>query len=286
MNSPALISSSTEIVTCATTSPLRSRTPPDPPTTAPTWSFSVGARFGLVDRSAGTSPNSEPGGQRQREVEERARGSRSSPEITCGVSVVGRNPSRNRVVHDAMTSPSSPPTAASSTLSTSSCPTMRPRLAPRARRTAISFWRAVARAISRLATLAHAISSTPATMPSSSQSGCDSCWRIGERPCAAGSRSTCPFRNCSRVYAVVFAERRRRALPARGWPWKYGCRAAFACSSVTPGFSRAEYVHPAAAPVVDVVPVRRHLPLSSAPARACSARSRCRRRRSRPATRR
>ena len=36
MNRPALMSSSTDTVTCATTSPLRSRTPPEPPTTAPT----------------------------------------------------------------------------------------------------------------------------------------------------------------------------------------------------------------------------------------------------------
>jgi len=77
---------------------------------------------------------------------------------------------------------------------------MRPRLAPSARRTQISFCRDAARAMSRLATFAHAMSSTPATMPSSSHSGCDSCFRIGERPCEAGSKSICPDRKRSRVY--------------------------------------------------------------------------------------
>ena len=33
------------------------------------------------------------------------------PEITCGVSDTGRNPSRNLVVHDATTRPSRPPSA-------------------------------------------------------------------------------------------------------------------------------------------------------------------------------
>ena len=114
---------------------------------------------------------------------------------------------------------------------------MRPRLAPRASRTAISFCRAVARAISRLATLAQAISSTPPTMPSSSHSGCDSCWRIGDRPCAAGNRSTCPFRNCSRVYAVVLLKSAASTSCSR-MPWKNGCSAALAWSRVTPGFNR------------------------------------------------
>ena len=47
---------------------------------------------------------------------------------------------------------------------------MRPRLAPSATRTAISFWRSTARARRRLATLAQAISSISATAPSSIRS--------------------------------------------------------------------------------------------------------------------
>ena len=49
------------------------------------------------------------------------------------------------------------------TLSVSSCRTTRHESAPSATRTAISFWRTAARASSRLATFAHAMSSTNAT---------------------------------------------------------------------------------------------------------------------------
>ena len=80
---------------------------------------------------------------------------------------------------------------------------MRPRPAPSARRTANSFCRDVARAISRLATFAQAIRRTPTTVPISSQSGCLSCMRSGERPCAAGRRSIVPVRNCSALSADV-----------------------------------------------------------------------------------
>jgi len=54
------------------------------------------------------------------------------------------------------------------------------------------FLRAVARAMRRLATFAQAMSSTPATMPKSSQSGCVNCRRIGDRPWPAGSRLIVP----------------------------------------------------------------------------------------------
>ena len=56
--------------------------------------------------------------------------------------------------------PLKPPAAASSKLSVSNWRTMRQRLAPIARRMANSRWRAAPRAISRLATLTQAISST------------------------------------------------------------------------------------------------------------------------------
>ena len=63
--------------------------------------------------------------------------------------------------------PSAPPTAASSTLSVSSCRTRRARPAPSARRIAISRWRTDERASSRFATFAQAISSTQPTAASS-----------------------------------------------------------------------------------------------------------------------
>ena len=56
--------------------------------------------------------------------------------------------------------------AASSRLSTSSCRMIRPRVAPMARRTAISFCRCSARTSSRPAASAHAMSITSATTPS------------------------------------------------------------------------------------------------------------------------
>ena len=66
-------------------------------------------------------------------------------------------------------------TNASSTLSTSSCRTRRQRVAPIEMRTAISRERPDARASSRLATFAHAISSTKATAPISDQNSTRIC---------------------------------------------------------------------------------------------------------------
>ena len=67
--------------------------------------------------------------------------------------------------------PAAPEIAASSRLSVSSCRTIRARPAPSAMRRPISFWRAVARASSRLATFTQPISNTMPTAPSSTSSG-------------------------------------------------------------------------------------------------------------------
>ena len=64
-----------------------------------------------------------------------------------------------------------PPIKAMIRLSTSNCRTMRQRLAPNAVRKAISFCRPVARANIRLATLAQAISRTPAAIAISTHNG-------------------------------------------------------------------------------------------------------------------
>ncbi len=66
----------------------------------------------------------------------------------------------------ASTSPSAPPASDSIKFSVSNWRMMRPRPAPRAVRTAISRLRPVARASSRFAMLAQAISSTHPTAPS------------------------------------------------------------------------------------------------------------------------
>ena len=63
------------------------------------------------------------------------------------------------------------------------CRAMRARLAPSARRTAISFCRDVERARSKLATLAQAIRSTTPTMHMRTTSGVENCVRMSEMPC-------------------------------------------------------------------------------------------------------
>jgi hypothetical protein len=70
----------------------------------------------------------------------------------------------------ASNTPSAPPAAASTRLSVRNCANTRPRLAPRAARTATSRWRNVPRASSRFATFAQAIRSTKPTAPRSSHS--------------------------------------------------------------------------------------------------------------------
>ena len=65
----------------------------------------------------------------------------------------------------------------------------RQRPAPIASRIAISFWRAVARASKRLATLAQAISSTSPTTAMRRRSGRENSLRRSERPLLPGTTS-------------------------------------------------------------------------------------------------
>ena len=76
--------------------------------------------------------------------------------------------------------------------SVSSCRTIRERLAPTARRTAISLLRVEARARSRLATLAQAISRTNPTMPIMSFNGTE----------RSRTRSMCPRLPSTRAIAL------------------------------------------------------------------------------------
>ena len=79
----------------------------------------------------------------------------------------GRTPRRpNRAERRAI--PQAPPIIDNTMFSVSHCATMRPRLAPSARRIVVSRRRDVARASSRFETFAHAISSTNPTAPASS----------------------------------------------------------------------------------------------------------------------
>ncbi len=76
----------------------------------------------------------------------------------------GRKCSSPRIMATARNNPAAPPASDSTRLSISSCRTSCQREAPTASRTATSFCRDTARAISRLATLKQAISSTSPTM--------------------------------------------------------------------------------------------------------------------------
>ena len=152
--------------TCATTSPLRrlnrrTRDSADAP-------FSAGARSGLVLAIAGASPNSSP-----TTIDTPMLNSSTSPfSFGATVSTVPRDCSTNAesesVNRNASSSPATPPATDSTRLSLNSCRTRRPRLAPIASRTAISLRRSAARESSRLAMLAHAVSSTMPTAAISS----------------------------------------------------------------------------------------------------------------------
>ncbi len=162
-NSPAPISSRRESETCATTRPLRN--PAEPPRiTAPAWSFKVVASFGRVDCSAGTRPKSAPASSEMAKVKPSTVQS-GVLESESGVCPEGRKPISARSMSTARPTPRTPPAVASSRLSISSWRMRLPRPAPNASRTAISFCRAEARAISRFARFEQAISSTRPTIP-------------------------------------------------------------------------------------------------------------------------
>ncbi len=106
-------------------------------------------------------------------------------------------------VQRATTSPATAPSAASSSDSVSSCPMSCQRLAPIDTRTAISLARAAARASSRLAMLAQAISSTNAVTPSSSISGAFASGRAELCPCAPGTTPIVFALNCTMVLSLI-----------------------------------------------------------------------------------
>ena len=98
---------------------------------------------------------------------------------------------------------------------------MRARLAPSANRTAISFWRAVALASWRFATLAHAMSITSPTAPSRVT-------RVGR---------TSPV-SCSCIGTTVRPQSRFQAGSSGFLGADTFSRSARPCATVMPGFSR------------------------------------------------
>ncbi len=182
MKSAAPASSNKETATCEATRPLRNRA--CPPSTLPACSFSVGAMRGRMDCSAGARPNNTPVIVDTPNVNARIRQS-GAVEIGCGVSGLVKNARTIGAPIAAIPRPTAPPARARTTLSTISCEQMRPRLAPSARRTAISRWRDAPRATNRFATLAHAISRTPAAVAINTHNGVVIVSRNRDRPCEA-----------------------------------------------------------------------------------------------------
>lgn len=143
----------------------------------------AGAR---VARSAGATPNNEHVSTARPAVKPRTRAS------GCKLTNSGLTPrlisaTAARPSMPASQAPSSAPPTATSRLSVRSWRITRPRDAPKAKRTLISRSRALARASSRLARLAQAISSTSPVAPSSSQSGVLYVVRSADTPLGAGT---------------------------------------------------------------------------------------------------
>ena len=106
----------------------------------------------------------------------------------------------------AASTPIVPPAIAMTPLSTICCLKMCARVAPRAARTANSRRRRFPRASRRLATFAHAISSTQPTAPNATSSG-----RLMSPTTASCSGTTVTLQPCVRVRMLALEPRRHRA---------------------------------------------------------------------------
>ena len=125
--------------------------------------FKVLQRSSRVDLSAGISPKINPVSSVRPMLNSRIRQSGFALSVNEALPT-GTTLNRPFVVHTANRIPIVPPAAARTRLSTSNWRTSWLCEAPTDSRTAISFCRATARAINRLATFAQAISSTSPTM--------------------------------------------------------------------------------------------------------------------------
>ena len=176
ISSAAPTSSTSASAISATTSAERMRLWRTPVPERPLASFSVDTRSGFEVCSAGNRPNSRPVISETPIVKAMTRQSSGGMTTAAPLASVrrgmfpGTSISNPRTPAAPRARPRTPPHPASSTLSVSSWRTTRPRAAPIAERTANSRWRPAARASSRLATFAHAISSTSATAPNSTSS--------------------------------------------------------------------------------------------------------------------
>ena len=194
---PAAASSIIDSAICAVASTIRNRLAPRAPDGWPAWFFKVDTRSGRVLCSAGKRPNSRPVPMVSPPAKSSAGGLIENA-IVCAASA-GISDMMRRSVQCATSSPASPPNAASSSDSISSCPIRRARPAPSDRRMAISLARAADRASSRLAMFAQAISSTnPVTLRRSS-SGVFATVRVELWPRPPGSTTIVLSRNLASV---------------------------------------------------------------------------------------
>ncbi len=196
---PAPPRSSSDSATCPTTSAFRSRIGP-PDTTLPACSFSVDARAGRVAWNAGKRPNTAAATIATANVKTTTRVSGDGLTATA-TSGSTKNPRRSDVPQAEMSRAPTAPTVPSSTLSITNCWTTRTRLPPRARRIAISRWRAMPRATSKPATFAQVMSSTPATIAMSVHNGADMLAVVPECPLAAGVTFSDARRNSCLAYS-------------------------------------------------------------------------------------
>ena len=214
-----------ESATSQTTKIPRVRLPPESELVRPAC-FSASFTLVLLKRTAGSSPARTPASRETAKAKlitvpstrmSEARGNCDAIDITI-----------NLMLEWATPTPKSPPQSESSTVSETTCCNTRLRVAPSAERIAISFWREMVLARTRLATFAQAINSTNATAPSNTSSaGRTSPTRSSltgttSAPHPLSSSGYC----CSSRREIVFISAcacfrsipgRRRAITARLW---------------------------------------------------------------------
>ncbi len=144
-----------------TTRPRRSRVRPAPAPPPRPPSVSAPRRSDRAACTAGARPNSTPAPRAMAPVNPTTL--RSRPISSTRGNHAGMMDTRPRIPHTVSTSPATPAMAARTRLSIRSWRLIRSRPAPSAERTAISRPRSAARASSRFATFAHAISRTNST---------------------------------------------------------------------------------------------------------------------------
>src|ERR1035441_5102740 len=193
MNHPAPISSITDSAICPTTRILPAQILALLPVSPRPASFNVLLTLTRADLQAGARPKIRPVSSETPMVKKRTRSSGRASSAT----EPARSPTKatsSCTPYTASRLPSNPPAMESIRLSVRNCRTMRARPAPSARRTPISFCRAVARASSRFATLAQAMTSTSATTAISTYSGSAMLPRRLETPAPASCSTKLCFR--------------------------------------------------------------------------------------------